>query len=236
MLLPAVALELVYPQMGAAGRELTRDEMRALALPFIGIGFVQIYGQLAMIAVATDNGRSTVGAAMARALGALPRVVLALLMFALGVAVLAFVLAMVLVIPTALVSTSPAQLQQTSSLLMLLLIVPIFYIGVRLSLLNVVAVTEEAGPAQALKRSWRATKGQVLPLVGLIVPTLCALLIAQGLVGMVTGGTARAIGAMLGAERQAQFVASLVTGTINAAGTAYFTMLFVSIWQRLRRA
>ncbi|MDH6313520.1 putative membrane protein [Parabacteroides sp. PFB2-10] len=67
---------------------------------------------------------------------------------------------------------------------LVLFIIPGFYIGIRLSFFSCFIVEENAGPIEALKKSWELTKGQVLPLFVLLLVMIGIILIGVILLGI----------------------------------------------------
>ncbi len=237
LLLPSLIVARAFPElMGAAGKAITLAEARQLWAPILCLVLIQLFGQLALIAIATDGGRSTVSAALRRALSALPRVIVAGIGLTLAAAVAVFALVLVIAVPLSLLSAGRPPGGGLSLVVVAAVMLPLGWAAGRLSLLSVAAVAEGVGPVEAVRASWRMTKGQVLPILGLLLLTLIGMLALQGLIALVAGGTARAIDAMLGARGLPQFVAYVLTSTVGAAASVYLTILLVVIWLRLRVA
>lgn len=237
LLLPSLIVARAFPQlMGAAGKAITVAEIRQLWPPILCLVLIQLFGQLALIAIATHAGGETVGAALRRALSALPRVIVAGigLMVVGGAAVI--LLAIVVAVPLSALSQGRPPGGGLSLILALLIMLPVAWAAARLSLLSIVAVAEGTGPLDAVRRSWRMTGGRVLPIVGLLLMTLLGLVVLQGLVALVTSGTAKAIDALLGANGLPQFIAYLLTSAVGSVASVYLTILLVVIWLRLRAA
>lgn len=67
---------------------------------------------------------------------------------------------------------------------LVLLIIPGIYIGIRLGFFSCFIVEENAGPIEALKKSWELTKGQELPLFVLLLVMIGIVLVGIILLGI----------------------------------------------------
>ncbi|MDL2256539.1 glycerophosphoryl diester phosphodiesterase membrane domain-containing protein [Parabacteroides sp. OttesenSCG-928-G06] len=65
-----------------------------------------------------------------------------------------------------------------------LLIIPGIYIGIRIGFFTYFIVEEDAGPIEALKKSWEMTQGQVLPLFVLVLVAIAIVLIGLIIFGV----------------------------------------------------
>ena len=238
LLLPGLVLYKASPDIAAmSGRAVTVAEVRAV-LPGVMISsFVQLFGQLAIIAIATDEGRSTVSLALHRAFGALPRVILGFLALMAGLFVASLVVGFAVATPMALIAKGAAfNPQRAAAVIVVAMLLPCAYVMTRLILFAVIAVAERLGPIASLKASWRATKGRATAIFAVLLISLTGMLAAQGLVGLIAGGTARAIDSMVGGNGVPQFLAYVLGSAVGAAATVYFTLLTVVIWRRLTPA
>lgn len=238
LMLPAVILYLAHPEIAEmGGRSVTPAEVRRVLPGLLLSSFVQLFGQLGLIAIATDSGRSTIGVALHHAFGSLPRVILAFLVLAAGLFATMFLAALVVGVPL-MMATGGATLdpRRLSSLIVLGLAIPCLYFGVRFSLFTVVAVAERAGAIESLKASWHSTRGHVFAILLIVMLSLIGLFALQGLVSLVAGGAGRLIDTMTGGSGVPRFLAQLFGGAVGAVASTYFTMLLVVIRRRLTLA
>ena len=235
MLLPALLAYRLFPEFAPGAKAIvTGARMTRIAPMVIVLGLVQIFGQLAIIAVATDGGRSTVGGAIRRAFLVLPRVIVSIIILTVAAFVLIVLVSIVLgIIAAMFVGARAAGDARLAAMIAIPVMVPLFWAAVRISLFTTVAVTDEAGPWSSVRTSWRLTRGHAPAIATSYILAVLGALGLQGLIGLVAGGAGRAIDAMLGGHF-AQFAALVIAGATGAVVNLYLTMLVITIWRRLR--
>lgn len=236
VLLPTLAAYQLVPELTPDAKLLmTRARMERIGPMILVLGLFQLFGQLSVIAVATDGGRSTVGGALRRAFIALPRVIVAVLALFAAAFLVVFVVSIVVGIAVTVVSPGMVADKRLAATIAVLILIPLAWAAIRASLFMPIAVAEEAGPIDSIRLSWASTRGYAAAIAMQFLFAAIGLVALQGLVGLVTGGTARAIDAMLGGHF-AQFVALVIAGIVGTLANLFLTMLALTIYRRLRPA
>ena len=192
-----------------------------------------IWGQLAMLAVATHPATTRADAgrqATARLLPALGVILAMAVLFALALVppVGAMMNAGIdLTSGTISVQSLPPGVSGFIGLYSLALLVVAFVIGARLILLNPVILNERRGLG-AVMRSFRLTRGLTLKIVGVMILFAIVLLVPMMAIQAVVGLVARLI---LGAD--AQPAIGFLAGTAGAAVTSLFSVVAAAFTAQL---
>jgi hypothetical protein len=123
------------------------------------VGTVAIAGLIKKAEVQETREKLGVSDALSFGLRVFPRLFAAMII---GILVIAGPIFAVLALLFFSVIYNIAALVCLSSLLMLILVIPILYIGIRLSLYALACVIDDLGPIDCLKRSWQVSKGNVI--------------------------------------------------------------------------
>ena len=133
---------------------------------------VALGGQLALIRLALGPS-ITVGGAIAHGMRRLPIYFLAVLMLVIALFVAAIPLALLLSALGVPINQRPVPMSPALALVSIAVLIVVLIIGVRLIMSSSVASAEDVGPIQILKRSWRLTSGNFLPLLGFVLIFPC---------------------------------------------------------------
>jgi hypothetical protein len=206
-------------------------ERMTQALPLIiGSALIQSFGQMALIAIVTDEGRSTVGEALRRAFGALPRLVGLMLATAIVFVPLILLLSLLLGGVIAALGADASAARSAVPVMML----PVIYVALRLILAMPVLVVEGGGPFATIRRSWRLTEGAVLSILGVLMLGALAFAGVSLIVGLVGGAVTGVFAGLFGARDLMDFVLLVLTTTITAVLITYLTVAVTMLWRRLR--
>ncbi|MDP1025692.1 hypothetical protein Q5H91_00560 [Sphingomonas sp. KR1UV-12] len=198
----------------------------------LGVLVANVWGQLAMLAVATHPATTRADAtrqATQRLLPALGALFVLAVIFALAIVppMIALVRAGVDLTNRAAVQSMPAGIAGFVGLYSLVLLVVILFIGARLILLNPVVLNERRGVG-ALMRSVRLTKGMTFRIVGLMILFGIVVLIPTMAVQSIVGLVFRLI---LGANGIP--VTVFVASAAGAAVTTVFTVVAAAFTAQL---
>lgn len=199
------------------------------------IAFIaQVVGYMAMLALLTDADRPTVGAAMVRGIGALPTLVGALVIFALGYFVVAG--AFVIVIGLAAAGTVAAGSGAASMgigmvLAFLGFLAAIAFVMVKLSLtIPVIVIDRVLNPFMALVRSWQLTNGNTLRLFAFYALLAIAYFVLLLLAWILMMG---AVASLSNTGTASKLVIGVVFGAVSAVTSALFTAILAAIHRQL---
>jgi len=178
-------------------------------------GLVGVIGQAAIVLLVLFPGIDA-GTAIRRAVSLTPRIVLA------SLAVL------VAFMPVAVVYTAGGvQASVPTSVLLLLLTAVAVYVALRLSLLAAIIVAENTRAADALRRSWALTAGNVGRIFAIFAVFVLIFAILSGLVGAVglaaTGGT----------PEDPSFLTELLISIVGAVFSVFVAALTANIYRQL---
>jgi membrane-anchored glycerophosphoryl diester phosphodiesterase (GDPDase) len=200
--------------------------MEGMTGPVVAFGLVsfllQSLGYLAMMALLTDRARPTVSEALRGAIGALPTVIgAALLFFA------ANLMAVLVVTMLAAALGTVAGLGALAGVLLLAMLVGMVYVMIKLSLvLPVIVIENVRNPIAALTRSWQLTKGNSLRLFVFYLLLTIAYFVIVMVIGMVSMAPVVLIA---GQGKAAMLVGGLVSGIVGAAASALLTAILAAI-------
>ncbi|MBW7944919.1 MAG: glycerophosphoryl diester phosphodiesterase membrane domain-containing protein [Sphingomonadaceae bacterium] len=178
-------------------------------------GLVGVIGQAAIVLLVLFP-RIDAGTAIRRAVSLTPRIVLA------SLAVL------VAFIPVAVIYTAGgAQASVLMSVLLLLLTAVAVYVALRLSLLAAIIAAENARAADALRRSWLLTAGNVGRILAVFAAFVLIFVILSALVGAIglalTGGT----------PENPSFLTELLISIVGAVFSVFIAVLTANVYRQL---
>lgn len=227
-LLPSLALALLFPSPEIA-QGPSREEMMAILseyytslLPYlIPIVLFQATGTLAMLTLLTDRTRPTVGEAIRLGIGGIVPYVLAQIVLGIGIGIIGGT------VLAAGVATGVAVIAATS---FAVVIAVALYAAIKTSLVApIIAVEGERNPIEALKRSWRLTKGNSVRialfyfLVG--VAFLVVIMIVTAILGIMI--------ALLAGPHVTKMVGDIIASAMNAVMALYFVAIVAAVHRQL---
>ncbi len=193
---------------------------------------VALGGQLALIRLALGPS-ITVGGAIAHGMRRLPIYFLAVLMLVIALFVAAIPLALLLSALGVPINQRPVPMSPALGLVSIAVLIVVLIVGVRLIMSSSVASAEDVGPIQILKRSWRLTSGNFLPLLGFVLIFLVGTIILLTAVGSAMSVIIRLT---LGAAQPmsaAALVLALISSLVSAAVTTVFAVMLARIYLQL---
>ncbi|GGB36556.1 hypothetical protein GCM10011380_27420 [Sphingomonas metalli] len=237
ILAPIAAVAIFLPSLvnTALSLGLKKGTPTAAVLAMVvalAVLFANVWGQLAMLAIATHPATTRADAGHAATRRVLPAV---------GVLLLLGLLFFLLVVPPIVMmaragvdltsqtamQSMPAQLSTFVGLYSLILLIVLLFVGARMLLLNAVVLNERRGVG-AIARSWRLTRGMTFRLVALLVLFGVVVLIPTLAVQSVVGLVFRLI---LG--QGGQVVTAFVAAAAGAAVTTAFTVVAAAFTAQL---
>ena len=238
--LPYLALAFFMPtdiaqlQAGGGPRQPNFEQLGELMLEFYSsfwwafllIGILQGIGTLVLMIVLADRARPTLGEALA--LGAKLYLPLFAAQFLTAIAMILMMMAPI-VLGAAGAASGATFLVVLAVLLGIAVVVATIYVYTKLSLAPAVfAVEQTMNPIDALRQSWRATKGNSLMLFLFYVLLILAIAVISFILSMVTG----LIFALTGPQA-ALYGNGFVSSLVNAATAALMAAVVVSVYLQL---
>ena len=224
----AYALFLPEPAATAGGPEADFDAASAEILAFYSqywwalllLVLVQAVGSIAVLAVLGDSERPTVGDAMGRGVRLLPTQIAAQILSGFA-AIAPFIL---------LVGIGAATGSTAAATVLGALGVPIaIYLIVKFSMNSpAIAIERILNPLEALRRSWRLTKGNSIRLLAFFVLLLVAFVIISSILSLVIG-----LAFALGGEHLALIGTALAGSIVNAGFACVAYAVLASLHRRL---
>ena len=210
--------------------EASQRLMAEMTGPVVGVGLFsfafQSVGYLAMLALLTDRTRPTVGQAILTAIKALPSVIGAMLLFAIG-----YMMAIIFVAMLAAPLRAMGGLAGVLVLLFALIVGGAAYTAVRFSLvLPVIAIENVRNPVAAMMRSWSLTRGNSLRLFGFYLILMIVYLILLLVVSMVA---VLILSLVAGQGKITMLVSGVVSGAVGAAASVLLTAILAAIHRQL---
>lgn len=231
LLLPNLIVFQFVPELAQLnGGALPRERVAELTPVAFLIVAIQFFAQLALTAIATDERQSTVGESLRTAFACLPRMLGLLALLFAGLVLLSALLSVLL----AVVALSLGATGAAAGAAIPVLLVPVAYLALRLSLVLPVLIGEGQGPVATIKRSWALTRGHLLPIFGLMLLWVLSFLGAALLVGLVSGAVVGVIVGLFGGAGPMNFIAALISTAVAAVFSTYLTVMLAAIWLRLR--
>lgn len=231
LLLPNLIVFQFVPELAQLnGGALPRERVAELTPVALLIVVIQFFAQLALTAIATDERQSTVADSLRAAFACLPRMLGLLALLFLGVMLLSIVLSLLL----AVVALSLGAKSAAAGAAIPVLLIPIGYLALRLSLVLPVLIGEGLGPVATVKRSWALTRSHLLPILALMLLWVLCFFGAAVLVSLVSGAVVGVIIGLFGAAGPMNFVAALISTLVAAVFSTYLTVMLAAIWLRLR--
>jgi len=195
---------------------------------------IALIGQLAMVRLALSSGLS-VGESIRHGLSRFLPFILAAILMVTGILLL-FLLVMIVLAVAGVVSMDPAAAQMPPrdvAIIALVLIVPLFYLAVRLLPMVAIASAEPIGPIAILKRSWALTRGHFGRLLGFLLLFLVAAIILVVAVSIIIG---LVVNLALGNPEPFSFAAlvlALLLGIVQTAVTVVYIVMVARIYSQL---
>lgn len=217
---PGAAVELLRPA--------TPDTVAAGAPPEPGLWMIYfLLTLIASLAIARMalGGSLTVGEALRQAVRRLPVAAGATLLIGLAVA-----LALLPVLPALMANARP---DAGTNLYIGLLGGALFFLGVRMLLINTVIMAEPIGPIAAIRRAFSITRGHFFRLAVLMLLFLLTAIIVGAAVSLAGGAVFVGLGKMIGLERIGIVLLALLSGTVSAAISTGLVVMQVALYRQL---
>lgn len=225
MMPPELMAELERAQPGPGGQAVPQFPA-SLWLGVVLTMIITLIGALTLYALSLRPGIS-VGEAMRLGVRRLPVLIASGLLLALGVFAIALLLAVLLVLLGFMVGTAAL-----SALTSGLMFGAILFVGVRMLLLQAVAIDRPVGPVQIVRQSWALTRGQFWRLLGFLIVLILLVSVVQLAVQSIFG----VIGGLLGGADLARFAGSIALAAISAVIQVYFMVMTARIYRQLSDA
>ncbi|OHT20536.1 MULTISPECIES: hypothetical protein [Edaphosphingomonas] len=226
LVVPGALVELAMPARVEGG---TPAGPWVLALPILFLS--TLLASLTISRLALGGGVS-VGEALGHAARRLPVAIGASLILA-----FAAMLAFMPVAPLLPGQGGPPQMGGGAALLLMLymlaLLAAVFFVGIRLLLVNVVIVAEPVGVLPALRRSFALTKGHFPKLAGVMLLFAIGSLLIGGAASLAGGAVLIGLGKLLGLEAIGRLLLALLSGCVSAVLSVYFVTTLTMIYRRL---
>lgn len=223
-LLPQVLVTLLTGQSAEAAPAEASAWWLLLMVVAAIIGLV---GQIAVVRLAAGPAASVqeaIGHGVKRMLPLLAALILLMVAFTLILIVATMVLA-----AAGVVEIEGGRPQGGSLVaLVVIMLVPMFYLAVRLLPMTAVAALERAGPIAILRRSWALTSGHWLRLAGFVVLFVIGALILMAFVGLVAG----LIAALFG-QTEPMSVGALIVALLTGIAQALVTLVYIVMIARI---
>lgn len=216
LVLPQLVVGLLAPPTAPAADRDVFTRVVELAATLIAL-----IGQIALVRLANHPG-TRVGDAIQHGTRRFGKALLALLLFVIGVIVLAFPVVLIAAAVTG-VGVSVTNLDPATSgpllLILLLLVLVVLLVSVRFMLIVPVASEEQVGAVGTLRRSWALSRGHFWRLFAFLLLVVVAALFLLGAAGLIGGILGEALG---GSEPMS--VGALLAAAIAALAQAAFTI------------
>ena len=206
-----------------------------LLLMFLA-AIIGLIGQLAVVRMAIGQGVSVgeaIGHGFRRALPFLLSLLLMLVAFALLFMIAVMILRAVGAIDLQAVASGGTPRPQDVGLILLVIFIPLLYVGVRLLVLAAVASEERHGPLAALRRSWALTAGNGWRLFGFVVIFIIGAIIVTVAVAMVAGLIVRLFVGSVEPLTAGALVLALFGGLAQAAVTLVYVVMIARIYAQV---
>ncbi len=227
-LLPGLALALLFPAPAPAA-DLGREEMMAVLsgyytsiLPFvIPMILFQAAGTLALLTLLTDRTRPTVGEAIGLGVKGVLAYVVAQLLLGVGIGLVGGVI---------LAIGAASGIVAISVIGVAIVIALAVYAAIKTSLTGpVIAVEGERNPIEALKRSWRLTRGNSVRIAVFYALVAIAFLIVMVVVAAILG----IILALAAGPETIRVADAVVSSALNAVMALYFVAIIAAVHRQL---
>lgn len=231
-LLPAVIMAYFFSDIQAqvlasfADPDAAAQVMAGETGIFIIVGLIstliQLIGYLAVLALLTDRQRPTVGEALAIAIGSLPALIGAVLVFGIGYLLLGIVFGLL----GSVLAAMSATLAYVAMVLFLALLI---YLAIRLSLtLPVIVIERNRNPVRALQRSWELTRDHAPRLLLFYLLLGIAYIFIAIVLMVVVGGIVALFG-------EPGTLLLLVSGVVSGLVTGVASVIFAAVLAAIHR-
>ena len=227
ILLPQVIVGVVTGQtVNTSGPDSTWIVLMLIA------ALIGIVGQLAIARLAL-GAKVSVGESLSHGLRRSPAFIGALLLIFLGVLVFFFLAAALLMAVGVVDATVTHPRPRDVVIILLVVFVPLLFLGVRLLPTVPVATSEAQGPVGILKRSWSLTRGHVGRLLGFILMFLIAAVVVSMASGAIGGLIATVVFGSMEPFTPGALVMALLAGLVQAALVLVYVVMIARIYVQL---
>lgn len=227
-LLPQVLVTLIS---GESAQASPAEVGPAMILTLIA-AIIGLVGQLAVARLAAGPAasvRDAIGHALKRTLPLLG----ALILLIVALAIIVIVAAMILAALGAIELEGGRPQGGNLVTLLLVMLIPMFYLAVRLLPMTPVAALERSGPIAILRRSWDLTRGHWLRLAGFVLLFVIAALILMAFVALIAGLITTALFGKAEPMTVGALIVALLTGIAQALVTLVYVVMLSRIYVQL---
>lgn len=228
-LLPQVLVTLIT---GDAAQATTPGEASPWTILMLVAAIIGLVGQLAVARLAAGppaSVREAIGHALKRTLPLLA----ALILLVVALALIVIVAAMILAALGAIELDGGRPQGGNLVTLLLVMLIPMFYLAVRLLPMTPVAALERAGPIAILRRSWDLTRGQWLRLAGFVLLFVIAALILMTFIALIAGLITSVLFGRIEPLTIGALIVALLTGIAQALVTLVYVVMLSRIYVQL---
>jgi hypothetical protein len=210
------------------------DPNPLIPIAIIAAALWSIIGQLSIVSLVLKPGQS-VGEALSHGLSRLGKVILIALLLGLVVSVALLPVA-VAAMASGADPAKPETLQNLPgwiSLLMLVILGGLIWLGVRLSLMNALIVDRNPGVVDALKGGFTLTNGIAARLFLVVLLYAVVLLVLGSAVRFIAGSAFALLSAALESPFAGVAMTALVTGIVSTAMSLIATVFLATLYRRV---
>ena len=219
----------------AQGSATSAQPNIAATIAMLGGTIWSIVGQLAIVSLVLISGQS-VGEALGHGAARLGKVLL--IAFIIGIFVaLALTPIAVVAVANGANPAVPETLQNLPgwlSLITLVIVGVLIWLGIRLSLMNALIVDRNPGVLEALKHGFKLTQGIAARLSLVIILYALVLLVLGSAVKFVAGSLFSLIGTALGSDFAAAVLTALVAAIVNSGLALIATVFLATLYRAVR--
>ncbi len=239
-LLVPLALATIYVADVVAGLAQAaakpNDPNPLIPIAIVAAALWSIIGQLSIVSLVLKPGQS-VGEALSHGLSRLGKVILIALLVGLVVSVALLPVA-VAAVASGADPAKPETLQNLPgwvSLLMLVVLGGIIWLGMRLALMNALIVDRNPGVIQALKSGFRLTHGITARLFLVVVLYGVVLLVVGSAVRFVAGSLFELLGKSIESPFTGSVMTALVSGIVGTAMSLIATVFLAMLYRHVAK-
>lgn len=223
-LLPQVLVTLLTGQASDA----PATQASPWTLLMLAAAIVGLVGQLAVARLAAGPP-ATVKEAIGHGLGRMFPLLGALILLVLALGIIGVIAAMILAALGAIDLKGGTPQPRDVITLLAVMLIPLFYLAVRLLPMTAVAALEPTGPIAILRRSWDLTRGQWLRLAGFVFLFVVGALILMAFIGLIAG----LVTAALFGDVEPMSLGALIVALLTGVGQALVTLVYVVMLARI---
>lgn len=223
-LLPQVLVTLLSGQSA----DSPMPQANPWSLLMLVAAIIGLVGQLAVVRLSAGP-QASVQEAIGHGLKRMLPLLAALILLVIALCIIGVIAAMILAALGAIELQSGKPQPRDVVTLLAVMLIPLFYLAVRLLPMTAVAALEPAGPIAILRRAWDLTRGHWLRLAGFVLLFVLGALILMAFVGLISG----LISAALFGEVEPMSVGALIVALLTGVAQALVTLVYVVMLARI---